>query len=70
MLLSVIISSGESSDRSRKHRLRLFNDVHISSVIRESLVNRELLVLVVTVDPLGLWDPLDLLDLLERLEER
>lgn len=39
-------------------------------VFRESLVNKELLVLVATVDLLGLWDPLDLLDLLESLEER
>lgn len=39
-------------------------------VIRESLVNKELLVLVVTVGLLDLWDPLDLLDLLERPEER
>lgn len=37
---------------------------------RESPVSRELLVLVVTVDPLALWDPLDFLDLQESPEER
>lgn len=43
---------------------------YISSVFRESLVNKELLVPLATADLLDLWDPLDLLDLLERLEER
>lgn len=43
---------------------------NIFFVFRESLVNKELLVLLATVDLLDLLDPLDLLDLLERLEER
>lgn len=37
---------------------------------RESPVSRELLVLVVTVDPLGLWGLLDCRDLLASPEER
>lgn len=43
---------------------------NISSVCRESLVNREALVLLVTVDRLGQLDLLDLLDLPESLAER
>lgn len=43
---------------------------NISFVFRENLVNKELLVLLVTVDLPDLWDPLDSVDLLERLEER
>lgn len=44
--------------------------VCIFFAFRENLVNKEVLVLLVTVDLLDLWDPLDLLDLLESLEER
>lgn len=51
-----------------KELLKCFNNIFF--VFRENLVNKELLVLLATVDLLDLWDPLDLLDLLERLEER
>lgn len=48
----------------------LKSNKYIPSVFRESLVNKEVLVLLATADPPDLWDPLDLLDPLERLEER
>lgn len=51
-----------------KELLNCINTIFI--VFRESLVNKDLLALVVTVDLLDLWDPLDFLDLLESLVER